>query len=66
MHAPIELAFEGRVDHAVRLDTALAAEGFGDDPDPEMGLALGPVPGVALVEIGFVDHIYSNGMKSLG
>jgi len=66
MHAPIEFAFEGDVDHPMGLDATFAPERLGDHLDPEVRLALGPVPGVALVKIGFVDHIYPDGTKSLG
>jgi len=66
MHAAVELTLERGVDHAVRLDAAFATEGLGDHPDPEMRIALRTVPRVALVKIGFVDHIYADRTKSLG
>src|ERR1700757_4290916 len=48
------------------LDPALPGEGRRHDIDPEMTLAAGPVAGVALVEMGLVDHPKAVRAESLG
>jgi hypothetical protein len=47
---------ESGIYHPVAFDPAFPGKGFGDDVDPEMRLAFGPVPGVTFVEMRLVDH----------
>ena len=54
MHRAFEFRRERRVNHAVALDPALSAEGFRYDIESEMGFAARPVPGMALVVMGFI------------
>ena len=49
-----KFARQRRVDHAVALDPALSAEGFRHDIEAEMGFTARPVPGMALVVMGFI------------
>jgi hypothetical protein len=57
MHAARKLAGKYLVHHAVALEAALSTERIRHDMDPEMGLSLGPVPGVPGVLMGLVDDI---------
>jgi hypothetical protein len=61
-----ELARQRLVDHAMALDPALPFEGPSHDIDPEMGLAARPVPGMALMLVGFIDHPQALGVESRG
>jgi len=54
MHAAGKLGGERRVDHAMALQPALPAKRFRHDIESEMGLAAGPVPGMAFVAMGFI------------
>ena len=54
MHAAPELAGECRVDHAVALKPGLSAERPGYNIKAEVRLAARPMPGVSLVQMGFV------------
>ena len=54
MHAAGKLAGQRRIDHAMAFEPALPAEGFRHDIEPEMGLAAGPVAGMAFVQMRFV------------
>jgi hypothetical protein len=45
------------IHHAVALKPALSAERFRHDMNAKMSLAARPMPGVALVPVGFVDHV---------
>ena len=63
VHAAGKLAGERRIDHAVTFQAALAAERFRHDIQPEMSLAAGPVPGMALVPMRFVLDTQAHGRK---
>ena len=60
-----ELARQRLVDHAMALDPALPFEGLSHDINPEMGLAARPVPGMALMLVGFIDHAQAFRCESL-
>ena len=64
VHATCQFARECRVDHAVTFDPALSAEGFRHDIKAEVGLAAGPVSGVAFVLVGFVLDVQALGRES--
>jgi hypothetical protein len=53
---PCKFLRKNLVDHAVPLDPAPPFKAPGNDIDPEMRLALRPVPGVPGVKMGLVDH----------
>jgi len=61
-----QLARQGLVDHAVALDAALPFEGFSHDIESEMGLPARPVPGMAFMLVGFIDHPQALGGESRG
>jgi len=65
VHAARKLRRQHVVDQAVAREPALAAECFSHDMDPEMGLAARPVPGVAFVAVGFIDHVETLRCESL-
>ena len=54
MDAAFELVGERRVDHAVALEPALSAERPRHNIEAEMGLAAWPMPGMSLMQMGFV------------
>jgi hypothetical protein len=66
MQAAVELFGEAGVDLTMNLDAPLAAEPFGGDFHPVMGLAFGPVTYMPLVKMGLVDYLKRDGPKSLG
>ena len=57
MNARLQLARKGGVNEAMAFEPGLAAEGIRDDENAEMGLAAGPVSGVALMTVGFVQYL---------
>jgi hypothetical protein len=52
--APLELVGKRRIDHAVAFKPGLSAERPRDDIEPEVRLAAWPMPGMSLVQVGFV------------
>ena len=66
MHTTLELRRERFVHHAVALDPALPFEGPRHDINPEVRLAAGPVAGMTLVLMRFVEHAQAFGRESLG
>ena len=54
MDAALELVRQRRVDHTVPFEPALSRKGFRYNIEAEMRLAARPVPGVALMQTGFV------------
>ena len=65
MHTLAEFFRQRRIHHAVLLDAALAAEGFGHDLNPKMTLSNGTRAGMAGMLIRFVDHFQRLGRESL-
>ena len=65
MHAAGKLARQRRVDHAVALEPALSAKGFGHDIQAEVRFAARPVAGVTFVPVGFVFDTQAFGRESL-
>ena len=65
VHAAGKLAGERRIDHAMALDPALPAKGFRHDIESEMGLAAGPVAGVAFVPMRFILDMEALGHESV-
>ncbi len=57
---------ERRVDHAMTLDAALAGEGPRHDMNAEMRLTAGPVAGMTLVAMGFVNDFDPFGSEGGG
>lgn len=66
MHAPGEFRRQSRIYHAVAFNPALPPEGFRHDIYPEMSLPAGPVPGMALVLMGFINHAQALRRECLG
>jgi hypothetical protein len=64
--ATIELGRKGRVDHAMALDPALPPERLRYDIQAEMALPARPVPGMAFVLVGFIDHSDAFRSESFG
>ena len=54
MNAPLKLVGECRVDHAVTFKPGLSAERLRYNIQAEVRLAAGPMPGMSLVQMGFV------------
>jgi len=54
MDAGLQFGSKRRIDHAVALKSALTAEGFRHDIDPEMGFAALPMSGVTVVAVGLI------------
>jgi len=61
--AAFEFARQRLVYHAVAFEPALAAKGFRHDCDPKMGLPAWPMPGMAGVLMGFIDHVKPAGRE---
>jgi hypothetical protein len=66
VHPLLQLRRERSVDETVTLDPALPCKGLSHNIDPEMALAARPMPGVALMLAGFVDHAQAFRLESLG
>ena len=66
VHAGRQLIRKNPVNHAMALDAGLTFERRRHDIDPEMRLAAPPVPGMALVLVGFILHLEALGRESLG
>ena len=66
MNARRELAGERRVDQAMTIEPALPLEGLRHDINPEMCLAAFPMPAVAGMLMGLVDHPQALWRESLG
>ena len=64
MDAGLQFGSKRRIDHAVARESALSAEGFRHDIKAEVGLAAGPVSGVAFVPVGFVLDVQALGRES--
>src|SRR5262249_4126341 len=62
----IEFGGKRRVDHAVALEAALPPKRLRHDIQAEMALPARPVPGMAFVLTGFVDHSDAFRSESLG
>ena len=54
MNAAFELVRQGRIDHAVAFEPALPGKGRRYDIEAKVRLAARPMPGVPLVQTGFV------------
>jgi len=65
MHAAGKFGGECRIDHAVTFDTALSAERFRHDVEPEVRLAAGAVSGMALMTVRFVLDVKALRRESL-
>ena len=65
MHPTGKLLRQRRIDHAMPLQAALSAEGFGHNIKTEVGLAAGPVAGVALVLVRFIFDMQTLGREGL-
>ena|SRR5947209_7901150 len=66
VHAALQLARQGRVDHAMTLDPALPPEGLSHNIDPEVRLSARPMAGVAFMLVGFIEDAQVRGRESLG
>jgi hypothetical protein len=65
MDAVREFDRECFVDHAMTCNPALSHKGIRYDMDPEMGFSSRPMGCVALMEMGFVDHVEPAGREGL-
>lgn len=65
VHTAGKLARQRRIDHAMALDPALPAKGFGHDIESEMSLAAGPVAGMAFVSMRLILHMEALGRESV-
>lgn len=54
MDAALEFVGERRIDHAVAFQPALSAKRLRYNIEAEVRLAAGPMPGVSLMQMGFV------------
>jgi hypothetical protein len=66
VHGARKLSRKFTIYHAMALDPGLTFERLRHDIDPEMSLPARPVPGMALVLVGFVLHLEALGAESLG
>jgi hypothetical protein len=66
VYAAGEFRREGGIYHAVPVDPALPPEGLSHNINAVMGFPLGPMTGMTLVLVGFVNHIQTFGRESLG
>jgi len=66
VHAAFELARQRAVDHAVAFQPGLPFERLRHDIDAEMSLPARPVPGMAFVLVGLVQHLEALRRESLG
>ena len=66
VHATSQLARQRAVDHAVAFQPALPIERLRYDIDAEMSLPARPMPSMAFVLVGFVQHLKALGLESLG
>ena len=64
--AAVEFGRKGRVDHAVALEPALSPKRLRHNIQAEMALPAGPMPGMAFVLVGFVDHSDALRSESFG
>lgn len=52
--------------HPMDVEAALAAKRLGNDSHTKMRLAAVPMAGMALVQVGLVEHVDRLGLKSVG
>src|ERR1700712_5538181 len=64
VHGSPEFRLQRRIDHAMAFDPALPFEGRRHNIEPEMRLAARPVPGMALMQMRFVDNVEAFGHES--
>ena len=65
MHAAGEFRRQRGIYHAVAVDPALPPEGLRHNINAVMRFTFGPMPGMASVLVGFVNHIQTFGRESL-
>jgi len=65
MHAAGKLLRQGRIDHAMPLQAALSAEGFGHNIKTEVRFAAGTVAGMALVAVRLILNMQAFGREGL-
>ena len=63
MNAAGKLTGKCLIDHAMAFDPALPAEGLRHDMHSEMTFPAGPMTGMSLVPVRFVDHVKAHGRK---
>ena len=66
MDAGLQFGSKRRIDHAVALKSALSAEGFRHDINPEVGFAALPMSGVTVVAVGLVFDLEAERREGLG
>jgi len=66
MHAACELSRKQLINHAVTFEPGLSFEHFRHDIDTIVRLPARPVPGMAFVLVGFVQHLEALRRESLG
>ena len=66
VHATGKLRGQSRINHAVAFDPALPPEGFRHDIYSEVSLPAGPVSGMTLMLVGFVNHAQALRRECLG
>jgi hypothetical protein len=63
VNARFELGRERVVDHSMTGEPGLPSERISHDIYPEMGLPAGTMAGVALVLMGFIEHLQARGRE---
>jgi hypothetical protein len=66
MNAAGKLACEQLIDHTMAFEPGLSLEGFRHNIDAVVSLPARPVPGMAFVLVGFVQHLEALRRESLG
>ena len=66
VHFARQLGRKQLINHAVTFEPGLSFERFRYDIDTEMSLPARPVPGMAFMQVGFIDHPQALGGESRG